>query len=63
MSNSISASSRFGEQTAADTMRSTLRELVIEDLDAPSPGGAALLSVCVVSAPAGTSLISPVHAE
>ncbi|WP_438485396.1 hypothetical protein [Streptomyces sp. S186] len=63
MSNSISAYSRFGEQTAADTMRSALRELVIEDLDAPSSAGAALLSVCVVSAPAGTSLVTPVHAE
>lgn len=63
MSNSVSAYSRFGEQTAADTMRSALRELAIEDLDAPSPVGAALLSVCVVSAPAGASLAAPVHAE
>ncbi|MFB7464856.1 hypothetical protein ACFCZ1_15385 [Streptomyces sp. NPDC056224] len=64
MTNTVASHSRFGEQSAADTMRSAARALVIEDLDASGDGGAALLSVCVVAVPAGTAVAAaPIRFE
>ncbi|MFF7655093.1 hypothetical protein ACFZCY_35535 [Streptomyces sp. NPDC007983] len=64
MINSISASSRFGEQTGTAPMRSTGRSLVIEDLDAAGDTGSALLSICVVAAPVGTAVVAaPIRFE
>ncbi|GAA1325245.1 hypothetical protein OOK13_09680 [Streptomyces sp. NBC_00378] len=56
MTNSVNSCSRFGEQTATDTMHASARGLIIEDLDGSSETGAAMLSICVVAAPAATAV-------
>lgn len=57
MTNAPASHPRFGEPTAVGTLRSAHRGLVIEDLDSLPDGGTALLTVCVVSTPAGTSAV------
>ncbi|WP_282688986.1 MULTISPECIES: hypothetical protein [unclassified Streptomyces] len=54
---------RFGEPTTAGAHRPAVRRLVIEDLDAmPDTQGAALLSICIVAAPAADDTTAPVPA-
>ncbi len=63
MKNALGTHQRFGNPTATATARPAGGHLMIEDLDSPAEQGAALLSVCVASSPAVTSLSASIRHE
>ncbi|MFI6206315.1 hypothetical protein ACIBAI_07915 [Streptomyces sp. NPDC051041] len=52
MTNSSASPTRFGEPATTGASRPTGRGLVVEDLDATPDQAVALLSICIVAAPA-----------